>query len=141
MRLRISNCGLRIEKQGVRRQETAGRDGDAAKSICERLSRRFSISPLLRACPPSASPSGEAGRSFRFASNLKRSTPPTSNSLLRALCSMPTTQRTTDHGQLTPWCLVVFLPAAALSFLKSAIRNPQSKIAVVCGLQLSLPED
>jgi hypothetical protein len=51
----------------------------AGKFIEHRLNPKFQIrnpnstihnvsaSPFLRACPPSASPSGEAGGSFRFA--------------------------------------------------------------------------
>jgi hypothetical protein len=35
-----------------------GRDGDAAKSIRERLSRRFSVSPLLRVIPLCLQPTG-----------------------------------------------------------------------------------
>ena len=74
-RPRIANCELRIAKLGTRpkggspqdnlkarSQETAGRDGDAAKTICERLSRRFSGSPLLLVIPLCLRPRGPQGR-------------------------------------------------------------------------------
>jgi hypothetical protein len=45
---------FKSKESGDRRQEAeteTGRDGDAAKSIWERLSRRFTVSPLLRFVP------------------------------------------------------------------------------------------
>ena len=66
--VRILDLTARSQETGVRSQEKNSnqvsgfrcqqddpgtrRDGDAAKSICERLSHRLSVSPLLHVIPP-----------------------------------------------------------------------------------------